>query len=280
MNYRHAFHAGNFADVMKHVVLSRLLDHLLRKPAPFRFIDTHAGLGLYDLSGDEATRTGEWRSGIGLMAEPFAPDVDALLEPWRRVVEAVRTRYGPETYPGSAGIAREMLRPIDRAIFVEKHPEDHARLARRFGRLAHVKALHLDGWLSLRGFVPPKERRGLVLIDPPFEEPGEFARCAARLVEAQRRWPSGSYALWYPIKHVEEVEGLARSLADTLSAPTLRLELFVGPADGTRLVGSGMIVVNPPWTLGNDAALILRSLAERFGNPGGWRCDELVAEGP
>lgn len=278
MNYRHAFHAGNFADVMKHVVLVRLLAYLLRKPAPFRYIDTHAGLGLYDLAGDEATRTGEWRGGVGLMEAPFAPEVEELLAPWRQVVEAVRTRYGPDTYPGSPGIAREVLRPTDRAIFVEKHPEDHAQLARRFGRLAHVKALHLDGWLSLRGFIPPKERRGLVLIDPPFEEPGEFARCADRLSEAQRRWPSGVYALWYPIKHIDDVEALARALSASLSVQTLRLELFIAPADGARLAGSGMIVVNPPWTLAQEAAAILPALADRFGYPAGFRCEELVGE--
>ena len=278
MNYRHAFHAGNFADVVKHVVLSRIITHLLRKPTPFRVIDTHAGIGLYDLAGDEATRTGEWRSGVGLMEAPFAPEIEALLAPWRAVLANARRRAGPTAYPGSPAVARDMLRPDDRAVFVEKHPEDRARLARAFGRAENVKVIELDGWLALGGFVPPPERRGLVLIDPPFEEPGEFARCADRLVRAVRRWSTGIYALWYPIKHPAEVDDLARALATGLQVPALRLELNIAPADGTRLAGTGMIVVNPPWTLEADAIFLLPALAERFGSRAPWRCEPIVRE--
>ena len=278
MNYRHAFHAGNFADVMKHVVLTRILAHLSRKPTPFRVVDTHAGIGLYDLGADEALRTQEWRGGVGLMDEPFAPDVEALLAPWRAVLAAIRRRHGPQAYPGSPAIIRDMLRPQDRAIFVEKHPEDHARLAARFARAANAKVLRLDGWLSLGSFVPPKERRGLVLIDPPFEETGEFARCADGLRRAELRWPTGCYALWYPVKRRDDVDAFARTLAASLTAPTWRFELNLAPADGTRLAGSGMIVVNPPWTLPDEAASLLPALASRFGAAGGWRLDELVRE--
>lgn len=278
MNYRHAFHAGNFADVMKHVLLTRILLHLARKPTPFRVIDTHAGIGLYDLAGEEAARTGEWRSGIGLMEKPFNPDVEALLAPWRAVLAAIRGRHGPSAYPGSPLVAREMLRPEDRAIFVEKHPEDHARLAARLGRAANAKALRLDGWLALGSFVPPKERRGLVLIDPPFEEAGEFSRCAGRLVRAQGRWPTGIYALWYPVKRAAEVEDLVGSLAAALAVPALRLELNVAPPDGTRLSGSGMIVVNPPWTLAGEAASLLAAWAGRFGGGASFRCEEWARE--
>lgn len=278
MNYRHAYHAGNFADVVKHVLLSRIITHLLRKQTPFRVIDTHAGIGLYDLAGDEATRTGEWRSGVGLMAAPFRPEIEALLAPWRAVLAAARGRAGPAAYPGSPFIAREMLRPGDRAVFVEKHPVDRARLARTFGRAENVKVVELDGWLALGGFVPPPERRGLVLIDPPFEEPGEFARCADRLARAVRRWPTGIYALWYPIKHPAEPDELARALAAGLQVPALRLELSVVPADGTRLAGTGMIVVNPPWTLQADAMALLPALAERFESRAPWLCEPIVRE--
>lgn len=278
MNYRHAYHAGNFADVMKHVLLARIVTHLLRKPAPFRVIDTHAGIGFYDLAGDEATRTGEWQGGVGLMEAPFPAEVEALLAPWRAVLVSSRERAGEAAYPGSPAIAREMLRAADRAVFVEKHPEDSALLARRFARAANVKVVELDGWLALGGFVPPPERRGLVLIDPPFEEPGEFARCAKRLIGAVRRWPTGIYALWYPVKHPGDVQGLAETLAAGLQVPALRLELSIAPADGTRLAGSGLIVVNPPWTLEADAKALLPALTDRFGSEVPPRIEVLVRE--
>lgn len=279
VNYRHAYHAGNVADVMKHVVVSRILCHLLRKPAPFRFVDTHAGIGLYDLGAAEAMRTGEWQDGIGLMREPFPEEVELLLAPWRDVLSAVRARHGADAYPGSPALAREMLRPGDRAIFVEKHPQDHASLAARFRRATNAKVLHLDGWTALGSVIPPKERRGLVLIDPPFEEPGEFARCAERLAGAVRRWPSGVYALWYPIKTMDDPAKLADAVSGMIAAPTLRLELMVAPVEGTRLAGSGMLVVNPPWTLAGEAERLLPALAGRLGKPGAFLSQELVQEG-
>lgn len=277
MNYRHAYHAGNFADVMKHALLTRILVHLRKKPAPFRIIDSHAGIGLYDLAADEATKTGEWRSGIGLMEEPLEPEAEGLLAPWRAILDAMRDRFGPDAYPGSPMVTREMLRPEDRAIFIEKHPDDIARLAGRFRRDANVKVVHLDGWLALGGFIPPKERRGLVLIDPPFEETDEFARCVDRLIRAQQRWATGIYALWYPVKHTAEIDRFAKALSEGLTSPTLRLELNIAPADGTRLAGSGLIVVNPPWTLAGEAEILLPALARRFG--GAFRIDHLVREG-
>jgi 23S rRNA (adenine2030-N6)-methyltransferase len=277
MNYRHAYHAGNFADVMKHALVARILAHLLKKPAAFRVIDTHAGIGLYDLSGEEASKTGEWRSGVGVMDASFSPEVEEVLEPWRHVVAALRIDRGPDAYPGSPGIIRAMLRAQDRAILVEKHPQDHATLAAEFRHLANVKVVHLDGWAALAGFVPPKERRGLVLIDPPFEEPDEFARCAARFGRALKRWPTGIVALWYPVKHEKEVAALGDAISAAVTARTLRLELHVAPADGTRLAGSGLIVANPPFTLEDDAGRLLPALVERFGGTG-FVCEELVPE--
>lgn len=277
MNYRHAYHAGNFADVMKHALLARILAHLLKKPAAFRVIDTHAGIGIYDLSGEEASKTDEWRSGVGAMEASFSPEVERVLEPWRHVVAALRADRGSAAYPGSPGIVRAMLRPQDRAILVEKHPQDHATLAAEFRHAANVKVVHLDGWAALGGFIPPKERRGLVLIDPPFEEPGEFARCAARFAQALRRWPTGIVALWYPVKHDKEVAALADAVSAAVSARTLRLELHVAPADGTRLAGSGLLVANPPFTLAEDAGRLLPALVERFQGTGFVR-EDLVPE--
>ena len=281
MNYRHAFHAGNHADVLKHAVLTRVLAHLLRKSTPFRVIDTHAGTGLYDLAGEEAGRTAEWRTGIGLMEAPFEPEVEALLAPYRSVIEGVRRRYGRDAYPGSPTIVREMIRAQDRAIAVELHPADHASLARLLETAPNVKALHLDGWTALGGLIPPKERRGLVLVDPPYEAADELRRLPDRLARAVRKWPTGLFLAWYPIKDPAEITPVAAALAE-LSREVLRLELLVEPAgDPRRLRGSGLLVVNPPWTLADEVALILPALAGRLGRDGqgAFRCERLAPRG-
>lgn len=277
MNYRHAFHAGNFADVMKHVILARILVHLLGKETPFRVVDTHAGPGLYDLGGDAAARTGEWRGGVGRLAEPFDPAVENLLAPYRGVLEAVRRRYGASAYPGSPLIVREMLRPVDRAIAVELHPADHGELAGLLVTAPNAKALHLDGWTALGSLIPPRERRGLVLVDPPYEQVGELDRLASALARALRRWPTGIYLAWYPIKDPAEIEPVARRVAE-LRSESLRLELVVEPPGSPGLRGSGLFVLNPPWTLLDQARLILPALAERLGRArsGAARCERLA----
>lgn len=266
MNYRHAYHAGNFADVMKHVLLTRILVHLARKATPFRVIDTHAGIGLYDLAADEAERTGEWRGGVGRLDVPFAPEVEDLLRPYRQVLAACREREGPNAYPGSPAILREMLRPNDRAIAIEKHPEDGDRLAGRFAAASTMKILKVDGWRALGGLIPPRERRGLVLIDPPYEEPDELARAVERVAHAHRKWPTGMFALWYPIKEPAEIAAFARELDANRASPTLRLELTLDrPGSGPGLIGSGLAVVNPPWRLAEEAGVLLPALAARLG---------------
>jgi 23S rRNA (adenine2030-N6)-methyltransferase len=282
MNYRHAFHAGNFADVMKHVILVRVLVHLRRKETPFRVVDTHAGLGLYDLAGEEAERTQEWRDGVGRLDEPFGPEVDALLEPYRAILARVRGANSA-AYPGSPLVTRELLRPQDRGVFVELHPADHDALAERFRRDRIVKVLRLDGWTALHSVIPPKERRGLVLIDPPYEAPGELGRLAAEMAKALRKWPTGIFFGWYPIKDPVAVEHAAAALACAAPGKGLRLELMVEAADDvSRLNGCGLFVLNPPWTLRDEAELILRALAERLarGGYGAYRCDALAAGQP
>jgi 23S rRNA (adenine2030-N6)-methyltransferase len=277
MNYRHGFHAGNFADVMKHVLLTRLLVHLLKKDTAFRVIDTHAGIGLYDLAGEQAERTGEWQDGIGRMDEPFAEPMEALLAPYRETVAAVR-RDNPAAYPGSPMICALMLRRQDRAILVERHPQDAARLVGLFARDRRIKALELDGWTALHAMIPPKERRGLVLIDPPYEEPGELARLGRELARAQRKWQTGIFAGWYPIKDPADADAFAAELAAHVPVEVLRLDLMVdSPSDPTRLNGCGLVVINPPWRLADEAEVILPALAERLarGTEAGFRCDRL-----
>ncbi|KST60311.1 lactate dehydrogenase [Methylobacterium sp. GXS13] len=278
MNYRHAFHAGNHADVLKHLVLARVLAHLGLKDKPFRALDAFAGLGVYDLTADEAARTGEWRDGWGRMEAPFAPDIEALLAPYRETVAAVQTRYGATAYPGAAVVIREALRPGDRGVFVELHPEDAATLRGRYERDGRTKVLSLDGWTAVNAQIPPPERRGLVLIDPPYEVPGEIERLGSHLARAVAKWPTGIFLAWYPIKDAAAIDRMVRDLDAALPRPALRLDLLIDrPDDPTRLCGSGLIVVNPPWRLAEEALLFLPALAQRLAREefGGFRCDSI-----
>ncbi|TNC14275.1 23S rRNA (adenine(2030)-N(6))-methyltransferase RlmJ [Methylobacterium terricola] len=277
MNYRHAFHAGNHADVLKHWVLTRVLAHLQRKATPFRAIDTHAGLGFYDLTADEAGRTGEWHDGIGRLDVPFPDAVEALLAPYRQAVASVRARHGDTVYPGSPALIREFLRPGDQGVFVELHPADGAVLHARYNQDARTKVLALDGWTALPALIPPKERRGLVLIDPPYEVPGEIDRLGRDLLKAVGKWATGTYLAWYPIKDAAAIDRLAATLDAALPRPALRLDLLIHRPDPTRLSGSGLIVVNPPWTLREEAETVLPALAERLaqGGYGAFRCAPL-----
>jgi 23S rRNA (adenine2030-N6)-methyltransferase len=283
VNYRHAFHAGNFADVFKHAVLCRILDYLRAKPAPFRVIDTHAGAGLYDLAGWEASRGGEWRDGIErLMAAPLAAPVAALLAPYLEVVGALNERGRLKTYPGSPALARAWLRPEDRLIVCEVEPQAAAALRQNLRGDVRIKMLEIDGWTALGAYVPPKERRGVVLVDPPFEEGSDFHRLSHGLAEAHRKWATGIYALWYPIKDRGEPDALAKRLRRSGIAKMLRAELNVAPlSDPTRLNGCGMILVNPPWTLESELSVLLPVLAGILGRDGkgAFRLDWLTREG-
>ena len=286
MNYRHAFHAGNFADVHKHVVLTRILHYLCEKQAAFRVLDTHAGAGLYDLSGPEAQRSGEWRDGIArLMAASLAPDAATLIAPYRDAVVALNTSDQLVRYPGSPALARALLRPQDRLIACELEPQAAAALARNLGGDPRIKTIAIDGWTALSAYLPPKERRGLVLIDPPFEDAREFARLADSLAQAHRKWATGIYMIWYPIKGRTEPDALAKKLRRFGIAKVLRSELIVAPlSDPSRLNGSGLIVVNPPWTLEKELAVLLPALLrmlrreDQSGFKGSFKLDWLAGE--
>ena len=283
MNYRHAFHAGNFADVFKHAVLGRILHYLRAKPAAFRVIDTHAGAGLYDLAGPEASRGGEWHDGIErLMAAPLAAPVAALLAPFLEVVGALNERGQLKTYPGSPALARAWLRPQDRLIACEIEPKAGAALRQNLRGDIRIKTLEIDGWTALGAYVPPKERRGLVLVDPPFEQDGDFFRLAHGLAAAHRKWATGIYALWYPIKGRSEPDAFAKALRRASIGKMLRAELMVAPlSDPTRLNGCGLILVNPPWTLESELSVMLPALAGILGRDGkgAFRLDWLIREG-
>lgn len=264
MNYQHAFHAGNFADVHKHAVLARVLVYLQRKPGAFRVIDSHAGAGRYDLFAAEPSRSGEWRGGIARVWESAAQveaSVGELLAPYIEVVAACNANRDLRIYPGSPLLVQKLLRPQDRLIACEIEPRAAASLATLLRGDRRAKAVTVDGWTAIAAYVPPKERRGLVLIDPPFEDAADFMHLSAALAAAHRKWPSGIYMLWYPIKTREGPDVLARRLQRSGIAKILRCEMMLGPprADG-GLAGSGLIVINPPYSLEQELQMLLPAL--------------------
>jgi 23S rRNA (adenine2030-N6)-methyltransferase len=278
MNYRHAFHAGGFADVIKHIVLVRILLYLQDKPAAFRVLDTHAGAGLYDLTSDEARRGGEWLTGIArLMQARFSQHALPLVLPYLDIVKAFSPPGELKAYPGSPLIARALLRPQDRLTACELEPQARKRLIDALRRDPQARVVDLDGWTALPAFVPPKERRGLVLIDPSFEAKDEFERLAHGFSEAFARWPSGSYLLWYPVKSRRVTDDLARHVASETdkSKPAgecLRLEFSVAPREAdSGLVSTGLLIVNPPWTLAGELKIILPELEKPLGQGGAGR---------
>jgi 23S rRNA (adenine2030-N6)-methyltransferase len=279
MNYRHAFHAGNFADVIKHIVLVRILLHLQEKDAAFRVIDTHAGAGVYDLTGEEAQRGGEWLTGIArILQARFSEAAQPLIKPYLDIVRSFNPQGGAlKAYPGSPLIARAMLRPDDRLTACEVEASARRDLIDALRRDPQARVVDLDGWTALPAFVPPKERRGLVLIDPPYEQKDEFERLAAGFTEAFAKWPTGSYLLWYPAKSRRATDELAREVAQAIGAARppgkcLRVEFSVAPQTaGQGLTSAGLLVVNPPWTLAADLKTILPELEKPLGQGGAAR---------
>jgi 23S rRNA (adenine2030-N6)-methyltransferase len=263
MNYRHAFHAGNFADVVKHVVLARVVAHLRDKPAAFRVIDTHGGAGLTDLTGPEASRTGEWRNGIArLLHASFGAEIRALLSPYIDAVNSFNPSGRLVAYPGSPLLAKAWLRSQDRLVACELEANAAAALERHLKGDRRAKAVRIDGWTALTAYVPPKERRGVVLVDPPFEKPGEFARLAAETVAAHRKWSTGTFLLWYPVKDGTEVQRFVTRMRQTAIPGMLRVELAVSAQhEENRMFGSGLLVINPPWKLDAELSLMLPAMS-------------------
>ena len=282
MNYRHAFHAGNPADVMKHAALARVLVHLARKDTPFRVLDTHAGAGLYDLGGTNAQKTGEAEAGIErILKADLAAPAAALLAPYLDAVRRLRAESGPRLYPGSPALALALSRPQDRFLFCELHKEEKAKLDRRTASDSRVKVMMQDGWQAVRAHLPPRERRGLVLIDPPFEEKDEFKRLLDALKEGHERFATGTFMLWYPIKDLRAVDAFRRDVAQLRLPKTLRVELdFAEVRSLDTLSGSGLIIVNPPFTLQDEMRTILTALAPHLSRDGKGRSrvSWLVAE--
>jgi 23S rRNA (adenine2030-N6)-methyltransferase len=274
MNYRHAFHAGNFADVFKHAILARVLIYLTRKETPVRFIDTHAGAGRYDLSGAEAARSPEWREGVARLLKASPPAaVASLLKPYLQAIGPFDADGLPASYPGSPAIAQALLRAQDRIALCEAHPEEREKLIAALGRDSRLSIVGTDGYAALNAYVPPKERRGLALIDPSFEAADETDRVAGALARAIRKWPTGVYVAWRPIRETL-ADARFLNVVAAIGAPNiLRLELDVGPgrvgAHGQQpLARAGLLIVNPPHTLVDEARSLLPWLAGLLARDG------------
>ena len=270
MNYRHAYHAGNHADCLKHAMLVWLVRALQRKSAPFCVLDMHAGAGRYDLGGAAAMRTGEWVSGIGRLLEQPVP----ALADYVALVNSLGL------YPGSPMLTRALLRPDDRLICCELHPEEHAALQRLFNRDLQVAVHRRDAREAVSGLLPPAFRRGLVLLDPPYEEHAEFEAVTAALVTAQRRFPTGVLCAWYPIKHRAPVRSFLDGLRDAGLRDVVTAELLLRPPlNPTTLNGSGLVVVQPPYRFEEEASGILSALHDRLqDSEGGFDIQRLTDE--
>jgi 23S rRNA (adenine2030-N6)-methyltransferase len=265
MNYRHAFHAGNFADVVKHALLARVVAYLRKKETAFRVIDTHAGTGLTDLSSDEARRGSEWQDGIGrVWQHPFSAETGALLEPYLSALATFNPDGALQRYPGSPLLIRHWMRPQDRLIACELEPGAARALSRNLHGDARVKAIAIDGWTALNAYIPPKEKRGIVLVDPPYEQTNELQRAAEAIGAAHRKWPGGTIMLWYPVKDHREIARFTRQLAAMSLDKSLQIQLSRSVIADGKLRGTGLIVVNAPWTLQAEAQILLPALASAF----------------
>jgi 23S rRNA (adenine2030-N6)-methyltransferase len=285
MNYRHAYHAGNHADVLKHIVMTRVFALLKRKDKPLLFLDAHAGVGLYALWGDEALKTLEWQDGVGRFYDPsgrpvlLTAECEALLAPWRAAIAAVNETGQPLShYPGSPGFALASLRKTDRILLNELHPEDHGRLADFAARDQRVKVTDGDAAIAVKAHLPAPERRGFILIDPPYEQVDEARRAVQMLRDGYRRFATGAFALWYPVTG----DGLSEDIVEQAKAlglaKTLKVELLVREARPEGgLAGSGLVLVNPPWPLADDLATLGPALCKRLRQADGprWSLDWL-----
>ena len=279
LSYRHQFHAGNVSDVFKHALLSRLLIALSRKDKPYFMLDTHAGLGLYDLEHPWSQKTAEWRMGIGrIWARADAP---AALQPYLEIVRADNPDGHLRHYPGSPRIARKLMRADDRLALCELNKDDCATLKAVFADTHHTAIHNQDGFSAIRAFLPPQERRGLTFIDASFDQADEFGRIMRSVKEAYARFATGMIAVWYPLMAPSAMQAFARSLQGAGLPKTLQLELTVHPDDWTEHIrGSGMVIVNPPFGLDKEARPLIDWLWQALSpqKEGGTRCDWLVTE--
>lgn len=279
LSYRHLFHAGNFADVFKHALLVRLLVALGEKDKPYLYLDTHAGIGRYELAHAWAQKAREYANGIARVWQ--APDAPEALRPYLEAVRAENPDGKLRVYPGSPLIAKGLLRADDRMVLVELNKTDYAELERVFAHERHVAVQCMDAYQSLKAYLPPPERRGLALIDSSFDRAREFDRLTKAVKDAHARWPTGMYALWYPLMEPAPMRDFYGGIQRSGIRKVLRLEIEVRERDESGIIpGCGMLVVNPPWQLDAQAKTLLPWLAKKLvvSGPPRARVDWLVPE--
>ena len=269
MNYRHAFHAGNHADVLKHAVLARVLEYLAEKDKPFAVLDAHAGIGAYDLQGVEAGKTSEWQGGVGLLGEAFLPEVENILAPYRRCIAALNPQGGLRFYPGSPEIILQTMRVGDKLLANELHPVDAEILRQNYLGETRLVILNQDALLAVKSHLPFKARRGLVLIDPPYEATDEAMRAVRMFAQGQQRFQTGCFMIWYPVTTDRFVDQLLSDVTALGIGNILHAELRVKHThEANGLSGSGLLILNPPFKLQTELKVLLPALAERLGVQG------------
>jgi 23S rRNA (adenine2030-N6)-methyltransferase len=263
MNYRHIYHAGNICDVVKHATLTLLLGHMRAKDKGFTVIDTHAGTGLYDLSDERAGKTDEAKQGVlRLMEAQRLPALCAYYD----LLQKLNPDGDFHLYPGSPRLVLSMLREQDRLIACELHPEDARELKHRFWNEKQITVHNRDGYEALLALTPPETKRGMVLIDPPFEQTDEFEQITKSLIAAHKRWPIGVYAIWYPIKDRPALWTWQEQLITSGIPKILCAEfIFEEEVRADRLNGSGMVIVNPPWKLDEEISALYPELHKALG---------------
>ncbi|EMZ1489998.1 23S rRNA (adenine(2030)-N(6))-methyltransferase RlmJ [Vibrio cholerae] len=261
LSYRHSFHAGNHADVLKHIVQSLILNSLQQKEKPFVYHDTHSGVGRYDLTHEWSEKTGEYKQGIARVwqQDNIPAELDSYLDAIRQLNQGETLRY----YPGSPRVARAHLREQDRMVLTELHPSDYPLLEQEFHRDRQVSIYKEDGFARLKASLPPQERRGLVLIDPPYELAKEYRDVVRAIAQSYKRWATGIYAIWYPVVNRCDIDDMLEGLQGLEIRKILQIELGFAPDTNERgMTASGMIVINPPWTLESQMQTILPFLKQ------------------
>ncbi|MGZ8363289.1 MAG: 23S rRNA (adenine(2030)-N(6))-methyltransferase RlmJ [Caulobacteraceae bacterium] len=273
MNYRHAFHAGNHTEVFKHAALTFVMEWLREKEKPFAVLDTHAGIGLYDLDSEPAQKTGEHLEGVARVAGRDLASAPA----YAKLIGAMNPE-GLKTYPGSPEIVRRFLREDDRLIACELHPADYETLKARYRGERRIAVHHRDGYEAIRALLPPPERRGLVFIDPPYERKDEAERLAAAIATGLKRWPNSVFMAWYPLKDRQIGDALTAAAKAGGWPKTLRAEFSPYAPEETTLPGSGLLIVNTPWKLDQRLRALCGELGGLLGNGrAAWAVDWLTA---
>lgn len=272
LSYRHSFHAGNFADVLKHIVQLLIIESLQQKEKGFLYLDTHAGAGLYSLQSFEAEKTAEFEQGVGYLwqRQDLLETVKYYLDQVAKVNSQQKLRF----YPGSPLLAANLLRPQDRAILTELHPSDYPLLRKNMQLYKNVQVKRDDGFQQLKAVLPPKERRGFILIDPPYELKEDYQLVVDAIVEGYKRFATGTYAIWYPVVLRQQIKKMVRALEETQIRKILQIELGIRPDTAQRgMTASGMIVINPPWKLEAQMKAILPYLTNVLAPDGSGHWD-------